>query len=279
MKRALLLGGGNSRGPLAVYPMRQLLALHGAGAYATVIGGSVGALNAALFAEGRLDDLDALYRSVDGKGFYLHLNTRIGGDRRGGIYTLRPLYKRIATTIERKNIRPGLRAGVGVVDLITGEYRNVYADRLSSDTAWAMSIVASCAQPVIMDWWPVEVTKGVEHPCVDGGVRHVIPDLRDWEDYDAIDVIACQDLDAPDRKDKAQVDDLLDVAQRALHIASDQNLRGDVERLKRWAKAGKKVTLYSPPEYPGDPFDASAAMMTWRLDVLGPRTWANGRVL
>lgn len=270
MRRALLHSGGNARGAVAIATLFGLRDRYGLAAYAAGAGVSVGAVNVPMFFEGKLDQLANVYEEVDGTGFYMRPNVE---HLRRGVFSLKPLRKRMKKLSNRGDLPRGVPVYAGVYDFQSDRYRSIQADAMPDDKAWLDARMASCAQPVIMEGWDVQVRPGRRHLCFDGGMRHVIPQLPSWETYDAIDVILCSPLERKDYKPKKDVDRILEIAARSIEVWTDGVVKGDIGRLRAWA--GKvPVTLYAPKDA-GAAFDASPETMQWRLHEVGPAMWEN----
>lgn len=274
-RRALLLSGGNARGPIAQVTLEHLDATPGREKYATVLGVSVGSLEAPCFALGLLPVLRRLWLQVDGIGFYMRLDPL---HIKRGIYSLAPL-----ENVYRAMIRPhwnrlracsAPRVGVGVYDLADDCYRTVWADECEELDEWASATMASCAMAPVMHWYPVRVG-GEEHPACDGGVKRVLPLLPDWKDYTHFDAI----LHSPTRRITPEhpwdVDSILEITERLVEASIDNVIKTDLARLRMHTRAGLEGRLFSPPTWPGRSFDASAETMRWRLNEIGPMVWSN----
>lgn len=268
MGRALLLGGGAAKGAVQVAPVEGLVARHGLDAYDVILGVSTGSLTGVMAAMGKMDVLRAMYGEMDGTGYFMRPNVE---RLRRGLNTLKPLRKKLREHVRLADLR--VPYGCGVVNLQSERYRNVMARTRRSDAEMHAAILASCAEPLIMDWWPVRLGKK-ERVCVDGGLIHVIPDLPRWHKYDAIDVVACQPLDRKQRRRRAVVDGLLEIASRTVEIWCDEVVGRDLDRLRGYAREGADVTVYAPVN-PGKSLDASAETIHRRLHEVGPAMWAS----
>jgi predicted acylesterase/phospholipase RssA len=289
MSRCLLHSGGAAYGAVGVYTLRKLVEHYGYDSYGAVVGVSVGASNGIKFAQHDLDGLEALWRSVDGRGWFqkidpLHLSR--------GLYTFNPLRERMQTELVKlggtKSIKIPLH--FGVTDLQRKRYKQVPHTVAGDSVSELVSIaIASSAQPTIHHVERCLVAPGVRRTCADGGVVHVIPlppeppkQVRGDPagKWDAIDVILCSQVDRRDPAAADKVDGALESGFRAIEMWNDRTVLSDISFLKQYAaETGTQVTLYSPPEDPGEPFDAEPDTIAWRLDVLGPKVWALPRAL
>ena len=271
-RRALLVSGGNARAPVSQATLEGLQALHGASGYAVRLGVSAGSFEVSCAALDLLASLRAEYGRIDGTRDYMSPNV---ARLRTGLFTLRPLEDLIRRVVgpHWRRLR-SLPVGVGVYDLADDRYRTILASEVGTLDAWVEATLASCAMHPVMRWYPVRV-RGEAHPCVDGGVVHVVPDLPDWSTYAAIDVVMHSPIDRTNPLPPSAVDDLARSTARVVERMTDNVVEADLARLRGYAAAGKEVTVWAPDEWPGESFDASAETMRWRLDVLGPRMWAN----
>lgn len=265
-KRLLLLSGGTALGAVCVRTMRELVAAHGFAAYGGVAGVSVGSLNGLMFAQEALDDLERLWQRVDGTSFFQRIDPF---HLKKGLYSLEPLRKLVLGELKRPINLP---YWAGVTDLQIERYWNVPHVGLN-DEELADVIVASCSQPTIHHVTTCKTPPGVRQ-CADGGVIHVIPQLPPGE-WSAVDVILCSLTERKDRVAASDVDGGLEAGLRALEIYNDRTVRLDIQRLKRIVKDGTPVTLYSPAEDPGEPFDASPETIERRLGQIGEGVWKN----
>lgn len=269
MKRALLHSGGNARGAVGLAVLEGLLGRHGVEGYAAAAGVSVGAINVPEAMAGRLPELRDLYEEVDGLGWYLR--KRWPWQWSSGLTSIDRLRGRMHRHGTRIADLPSVPVYVGVFDFESDVYRSIDARSVRDDAAWLDARCASAAIPVVMSGWDVEVEPGVVHRCWDGGMRHVIPDLPDWQSFDAVDVILCSPMERANVVPLEQVDDFRGIVGRLVDIWIDGTVQRDLERLQRWARAGVEVTVYAPQDSGGS-FDASASAMQQRFDE-GARMW------
>lgn len=272
MKRALLLSGGAARGAVQVFPCEQLLNKFHITTF-RVWGVSTGSLTGAMFAQNKMAQLRNLYLQVDGTDFFMRPNIE---HPLKGLNTLKPLKKHLEDHVVLEDFC--IPFACGVTDLESDRYRTLDHVSFDSDDQLRNAILASCAEPVIMDWWDVKVGENDFHICMDGGLVHVIPYLHDWEDYDEIYAILCRPPVSIDPLPAKKVDTIPQIAARCIDIWTDGVIAADIARLKGYAKAGKKVVLYAPKDS-GDPLDASKETIRWRLFEVGPEMWANPTVL
>jgi hypothetical protein len=270
--RALLLGGGTALGAVQLYCMKKLVETHGLDAYTHVAGVSVGAANGIMFAQDRLDALDALWRTVKGKGWFLGPTCRVNH----GLTSLRPLRRRLNDVVSLSQIKPHMTFWCGVNDFESDKYRSLSHKAYTDDDELRDAIAASCAQPLIMEGYRVRVAPGdVFHLCFDGGVRHVAPLLPTISEVEAVDVVLCEPHDRINELDPAKLRGLFRLAGRALATYHDNVVTGDIRRLQGWADAGLEVDVYAPEAW-DDEWNASAAVIEHRLDVVGKEMWDAG---
>lgn len=270
MTTLALLSGGTATVAVQVHALgRILLELD---AIASVSGG---ALNGALAASGRMKDLRSTWGDVNGRKWFMRPNL----DPWNGLHTLNPLRrqmrKRHVTLADLK-----IPFYVGAVDLAAGQYVSILCNDLPDDEAYHEAILASAAQPVIMEArWPL--VNGSKRLCVDGGVLAVLPKVP--RDYDLGPGDTIYALFGPPvgsaREERLPTRDVRNAIQaglRVLELWIDMVVREDLRRLQVHARDGVEVIVVSPP-YSGDPFDASPKTNKWRLDTIGPDIWENRR--
>lgn len=269
MRRALLLAGGTTLGAVQVYPMERLRAQYPMASWTLVAGVSVGSVNGVLFAQDQLPKLREMWLKVDGTSFFmlpnvLHLDE--------GLFTLRPLRRKMDDLVFRQQISPGTTFVVGVTDYQSDKFRLLAHTSFSSDAALRDGIAASASQPVIMCGWRIEVGENQPHQCFDGGVIHVVPMITDPAAFDAIDVILCE---PPRRRGPLpydKVSKLPGIAARSFEIVTDENvLLDDFRRISEWGNV-TQVTVYAPEDFM-DEWDASPPTIKHRLDVVGKWMW------
>lgn len=296
MKRvALLLGGGTALGAVQVYPIERVIAecVYNGWSLSCVEGVSVGAQHAPLVAQGREHRIRHLWSKITSTRSFMRPNWEgmalallglvvrlllwplawLGfvEDRERwplqGLTTLKPIRKLALPELSHPIL---VKCRVGVVDYEDGpQYRSVSLEGLRPVARMA-AMLASSAQPILMTGWRIGGYLGF-----DGGIKHVIPLLEDWRDYDRIYVVACTPVARLEKATPSEVNGIGEVAMRSVEAWTDSAFAGDIERLRMWANAGKEVILIAPLESAGDPFDASPETNQFRMDVLGPILWKN----
>jgi len=262
--RAWLFSGGTALGAVQVHTAEQLRARDGLPDL--VAGVSVGSLTALLAAQDRLSRLRELWGTVKGAKWFQRI--KVDFNLLDGIYTLAPLRRRIVPELDYP-LRTELR--VGLVDLRTKRYRSIRANAHDTETI-ADALIASSTQPGIHE---ESMWRGKK--AADGGLIHVIPDpaplarddLRGWTIHAVLCTPASREHPPPKNQSVSAV-------ARGLECLVDAVVAADVARLQTYARRGAVVWLYSPPQWPGDPFDATQRTIRYRLDEVGPEVWASG---
>ncbi len=278
MARALVLAGGTALGADQVYPLEQLSALHGVTSYGHVAGVSVGSVNGSMFASDQLPQLRTIWESIDGTGSFMKprlINNLFPGWLcPPGIMTLRPLRKKLEANISISQLLPSVEFTVGVTDFQEDRYHDLSAKVFSGDEDFIDSIIASSAQPVLMQTHRVYVqSEGEKRWCYDGGVKHVVPMIPDPSSWDHIDVVLCNPPLRLKAVPRSKMNDIVEVGLRAFNIMTNENvLISDVERLLDWEEQGASITIYAPEEL-DDEFDASATTIEKRLNEIGKWMW------
>jgi len=279
MTRALLCSGGAARGPIAQDSLEKLEAKYN---YDGRYGVSIGSQEVNAAAAGILPELRHEWTEIDGTDDFMRPNLLHLKD---GLFTLKPLskiFKRLIEPYFEQLKKSSARLGVGMYDLASDRYRTVHITDCETFEEWTAANMASCSEFPIMNLWDVTIRKKGKktkvHPCADGGFVKVIPALPDWQDYGAIDAILHSPEHRIDPKPPGEFSKaLLHSTNRVMTRLVDNVVKADIARLKKWAKAGKDVTLYAPPYWPGDSLDASHETMMWRLEVVGPDVWINAK--
>lgn len=211
MKRVLVLSGGGARGAFQVGALHELYR-NGLQQFDAIVGTSVGALNGALVAQGKIPELvqvwDKLYNSPelvynspylkDGKfhiwGGLLDMWSRVkhtpwprlffeseylqkalaAAVARPAVLNMQPLQELIDEHIIPAHITADFM--VGVTSLRTGEVIAMHANRFSSDYDLKLAILASTVIPVAMPPVPMIQYLGKTYSdMVDGGIRTISP--------------------------------------------------------------------------------------------------------
>jgi len=178
----LVLSGGGAKGAWEAGVAATLV--RGGLAPRLVAGSSAGALNAAMLADGRLDRLEALWRSLRREQVYtLRASVIFAGllpgwltllalDAAGSLFDPRPLRELIAASVDLDRIRASsVRLVVTTSDLVRRETRRFDNRTVSVDALMAASAVAGAFPPV-----DVEGTL-----LVDGGLTSRAPVLEALE--------------------------------------------------------------------------------------------------
>lgn len=273
MKRALLHSGGNARGAVAV----RTLDLLDPADYDACAFVSVGAVNTPEWAAGRMAELDAMYREVSGLSWYLRMRSPFEWYRRSGLYSIDRLRAKIAERGAPRSAMPAMPMFSGVYDYQADRYRSVDLHGTADTGEWLDTRIASMAIPIVMAGVSLPVN-GEQRVHYDGGMRAVIPHLPDWRSYDEIHAILCSPIQRSNALAARKVDGWVETVSRSVDIWIDGVVQRDIERLRMYARAGKRVVLYAPRDS-GPSFDASPEMMAQRLDVEGAWMAANPTVL
>lgn len=272
MSYGLLLGGGSALGAAQVEILERLY--ESIGLPRLLAGVSIGANNLVPMAQDDPYRLRQIWQTIDGVGSFMTPNVL---QAHKGLHDLDPLRAMLLQEVQRKQWL--VESHVGVVDLETARYKSIRIDDLGYRQQ-TNAILASSSQPGIMEY--VELGLLGDHVTVDGGVIHVLPHFtpQDLEDRGIREVHAvfCSPLGKRAKVGKKKVDNLVEVLSRTLSILMHQVVANDYRRLKRWAASGLDVWVYSPDEN-GDPFDADAETIEWRINTVGPAMWQSRRKL
>lgn len=262
MARVELYGGGTALGAVQVHTAEQLDAAFGLPD--RIDGTSVGALTAVMRAQGALPRLRAIWRDeIKGARSFQALNLP---DIWRGLFKLEPLRRKLQADVDPRRFQCDVYAHM--VDLGTKRYDVVRLNSLPASEVYDALICSSTQYGIH------EAARFGGRLKVDGGVRHVIPAIHSWRDYDRIDVISCSPVSCS-AKDNEIPDHEITFG-RSLELLVDAVEGRDYLRLRRWAEQ-REVWLYEPHERPGDPFDASRLTTRWRLETVGKAMWQAGQ--
>ncbi len=159
---ALVLSGGGAKG---AYEAGVAAALVAEGVPITLVAGSsAGALNAAMIADGRLDRLEALWRSITREQVYVLRPsvffsgllpgwlTLLALDRAGSLFDASPLRELITSTLDLERIRISpVHLIVVTTDLARREGRVFDNHTVSAETLLAAAAVPGAFPPVEVD--------------------------------------------------------------------------------------------------------------------------------
>jgi len=236
---------------------------------------SIGAVNLALWACGRLGVLEAVWRSVRGVGDFQRLALfQALGDlltrplTHRGLFSLAPLRQLL-----REHFHPGdLRCDVYAV-VVQLDAKAVHRVRLNNlDQAAAIdAIIASCSQYPIHRY--VEIGG---HPCADGGIvaKVPVPPRSWWGKYSEAWALATEPIDQPGRDHAIDANEVGPM--RPVELQTDVNERRSYLELRRLSQR-LPTWLVQPAERPASPWDASSVGRL--LDTVGPEAWAARRSL
>lgn len=270
---ALVLSGGGARGAFQLGAL-EVLAEHGL-RYDRVAGTSVGALNGAMVAAGRLDELGQLWRTITAADVYrrrsvpalvFHGLLYVLGLRRTGplgLYSnapLRALIERHLGGIERFEAP----FTAGRVSLRTGTYES---EVHTGTAALVDEILASTAIPVT---WPPVPIGGV--PFVDGGVREITP-ISDVVDHDPDRVVIILTERRARAWENRHPAHLLEVAQQVVPVLVDNTFVGDLDLYLTINEAARQLEAlggaFVRPD--GRPYKAYQTLLIAPEEPLGDR--------
>lgn len=274
MKRVLLLSGGAFKGAVQLRSIRRVLAE--VGMPDEIRGTSVGAVNGAMVASGRIDELESIWRDLDDphpldgvRGFL-----RATPLSKGGFWSLDPL----GDMIDARRVtwdRLLCRFGVGVWLPETDRHVVVRWSKdgpIGAQHRWTLrdGVTASAAIAGLFAGIPV-IYAGRHHFAADGGHEHVLPPPpAELGAGDLVDAIACHPV-TPGVivREGSEVDGRIERLVWAADKATHAPLRGDVANLRTLARVGVHVRVWAPSRDPRGMLDASRETIAYRLDDLG----------
>lgn len=262
-RRALLLSGGASRGAVQI-PVINYLAKNYH--YDRIYGVSVGALNGVMFAQEELPALNKLWEETDGIESFLSMRWYWPFN---GLYSMKPLRKKIQAYVDLKKIKIPFTAGV--VSFTDGEYYSISSDTVASTLDLQQAIEASSCMAGLMIPPKIKIN-GEEHIGCDGGFRNIIGIPRETN-YDYVDIVACTPLDRMKMKgEKFYHRDLCNVVLRSIEVFEDENFDKDIYEIQH-SQHGE-IRIFAPDQYPGTQLDASKETIQFRFE-LGERAIKN----
>ena len=251
---ALVLSGGGAKGAFqagVLHQMHNLFDLE----YEVVAGVSVGSLNGAMVAQGKVDRLVEVWKSITNdqvyekksllKVLWQYAKHKTGIDKAPyGLYSNEPLYELIQRELKYEDLKTTFLSGR--VNIETRAYES-FIDANN----FHKQVLASTAIPVV--WEP---TKIGEHFYVDGGVRNITPlsDVLKF-DPDVVIVITTEPYNLNKIHNWGYPKDIVGVAQRTLSTLLNETFRNDIKQFLAINDLVKQaednnITLYKPDNKP-----------------------------
>jgi len=243
-KTALVLSGGGAKGAFQVGAEKYARGIKNY-EWDVISGVSVGALNGAMLAMGKYQELFSVWYDISkdkvltgGLNIWSILKMVLGAK---SIYGNQPLWELIGEQIDIKRIKVDLT--VGAVSLETGAYKRIKIGPSTSagvkQAEFKKAILASTAIPIV--WAPVDVSPA-NPSMVDGGLRNMSPigDVLD-KNPDEIVIIACTSTSEPVYAFENR--NALDIGKHALEIAMNEIFVTDFHqfvRINRMVSDAKK---------------------------------------
>lgn len=221
-KTALVLSGEGAKGAFQVGAEKYLR--EKGYSWDIIAGISVGALNGTMLAMEKYSRLESIWETIRSKdvfkgkfNFFTALKLYFGAQ---SIYSNDPLAAIVDREVEPEKIVKDLR--IGTVSLKTGRY-TVYR---GEDPNIKKAILASTVVPIV---WPPQYVSDERQMMVDGSLRRFSPIGDVLDAYpDEVVVINCWPRHpAPLREPPGNI---LDIALRALDIASSEILYSDIHQ-------------------------------------------------
>ena len=243
MKVALVLSGGGAKGGFQVgalqYIYKEYMPQHPDFDWSIIAGVSVGALNGAMIAQKKVDEMIDVWHTISNDSVYSGYDVISFAQRvlKQGLYLKSimsndPLKELIKQHDNLSDVKYDLR--VGITSLASGEYRSVKSSELLTDTELQQIVLASTIMPIV--WEPMfdEPINGEWiYDIVDGGVRNVSP-LGDvlGDDPTHVIIINCSSLgnQGVSSKRAAGIDD---IAMRTVDIMVSEIFNSDIREFER----------------------------------------------
>lgn len=238
-------------------------------------GVSVGALNVAMAAQGSWKALDKLWDGID-DGFALdgiRGYTRLALNK-GGVWSIKPLFKKIVRNTSLTDIRTPCFFGVTTRDPFA--YLNLHTGDMNRDARLHRAIAGSAAIAFVFQPVPMNID-GEKRSVRDGGHMHSIPWVPTVEPGDRIDVIVHHPLDAsvevPDEHKNQLVSELEWLVWAQFHNAHYHGLM----RMQQLADEGADVRVWAPHVPLGGMLKADRETLEWR-ESLGQACYERGPI-
>jgi NTE family protein len=290
MKTALCLSGGGARGAFQAGALLYLASVNTS--IDCIAGVSAGALNGIMVAQGKLEELENLWKTtteetVFKKNGWLKILWNNLVMKKRSLHDLTPLADRLATLVNKEDIK--IPFYMGVTSLYDGKYYCLSDKDFVTSQRLREGIYASSLMPIF--WEPITLKTSTSqiYDVVDGGVKNIIP-LKDIlkEGADRIIVITCSNT-TPVKKEQKN---LVDITKRTfmdlmLGEVIDNDIKGIlmVNEMVKQAEAqgvilrhpsGRplkyfEVILIEPPYHIGSPTDFTRDVIDQNL-VLGWET-------
>lgn len=257
--REIMEQGGGWKGAFGVPILRELHDRYGlADCYA---GTSVGAINTAMAAQGKLRQAEAFWSGIhddfplDGIKGYLSFSLR------GGLFSMKPIRKKLDAHLTRADLKRPLR--VGVSRRSPFEYRELHvnaaaSDEIARDYVQASAAIAFVMQPV------VTVVDGEKWDARDGGHWQTLPHplLGSTEVHAIVHHPLDLAAETPHERKNELVGELEWLVWSAFHAGHAR----DLGMLRAEAERGVKVHVWAPLRPLGGTLDSSAEALAMRTE-------------
>lgn len=266
-KRALVLSGGGAKGAFQLGAL-QYLQENGYDKWDVIAGVSVGALNGAMLAMDKFDEMEklwgelsniAVYKGNLGRWSAIKLCfKKILGLKPKAILSNQPLWELIKKNISSRDLKVELR--IGTVELYSGEYCEIKVEPVTkeinltvfyteqetgtikakastlpmklTEDDFKRTVLASTAIPVF--WEPVELqSSAIPIMLVDGGVRNISPlnEILEKDIPEEVVIINCSPFKPTVAKNSPS--DILSIANRSFDLMINEILRTDIREFIR----------------------------------------------
>jgi NTE family protein len=297
----LVLAGGGAKGAFEAGAYRRILEEDIT--FKVIAGVSVGALNGAMIAMDKFEELEDIWFTWTNKNVYrgklgFGALFRILIQKKRSIFDNTPLYKAIQKITDWDALKiPFL---FGSVDLDSGSYLRwecVPGELQYTKEILDLALLSSGTMPVI--WEPIKIPELGYWDLVDGGLRNLTPvgDILEYQP-NLVVIVTCQPLTMPPAG--GRVGDIVKVLNRTIGIMTDEIMHNDIRhfedknRLVRQSNGtplvdsrGRKFEEYqsliiAPPFDLGDSLNFDPEIAKKRYDLgyrsadLAIRRWQTG---
>lgn len=229
-----------------------------------VCGVSWGAILGACFCCGKMDVLMQIVMNLNGRGPLTGIPGLMAPVmwKNRGLYSLKPLHRKLKKHIDAKSLRTTFQAGV--VSRENNDYHQPSFDASASTQRLHRAVLASSAMAGIHEPWTLEI-RGESHLCSDGGHINVLPKIP----FDVTSVVAIfhRPLSLPDNN-RCEVNGLFEAIDWAIDMQMNEHAMAGYERLKHWAKHPQNsARIYAPKKSLGKPFDCKRKTVKERMEA------------
>ncbi len=256
--RGLCLSGGALRGYCQIPVLAHLLQEHD---YDFIYGTSIGAMNGVMVAQGKFQELRAIWETINSHNNILKLQWWWPFQ---GLYSLKPMRDRMNEHVFLEDIKIPFAAGV--VSLTDGQYYNLSTHNMTTDNELRDAVLASSSISGYMRLPTIKIN-GKKHVGTDGGFRNYTP-VPPPNHYTHLDIITCSPLDSIAPRHDLEKDGVKQVI-RSLEIMQDEIFARDIEEIRCRSDKDINIRVFAPPADTGPSFKITPELkkLRWGLGI------------